>query len=43
MKAICDKNGWSYKESDTAKPLIKTVARQRASPSLHGDAPRGST
>lgn len=25
MKAICSKNGWSYKESDTAKALIKTM------------------
>jgi hypothetical protein len=25
MKAICDSHGWSYKEGDTAKTLIKTV------------------
>lgn len=25
MKAICDKNGWTYRESDAAKALIKTV------------------
>jgi hypothetical protein len=25
MKAICDTNGWSYREGDTAKPLIKIV------------------
>ena len=25
MKAICDSHGWSYKESDTAKALIKIV------------------
>jgi len=25
MKAICDKNGWTYRENDTAKTLIKIV------------------
>ena len=25
MKAICDENSWGYKESDTAKSLVKTV------------------
>ena len=25
MKAICDANGWSYKERDTAKSLVKAV------------------
>lgn len=25
MKAICDKNGWGYRENDTVKPLIKAV------------------
>jgi hypothetical protein len=25
MKAVCDKNGWSYKESDSAKALVKAV------------------
>ncbi len=25
MKAICDKNGWGYKEGDTARTLVKIV------------------
>jgi hypothetical protein len=25
MKAICDENGWTYKEGDTAKSLVKIV------------------
>lgn len=25
MKAICERNGWGYRESDTAKPLINTI------------------
>lgn len=25
MKAICDENGWSYRQGDTAKALVKTM------------------
>jgi hypothetical protein len=25
MKIVCDKRGWSYKQTDTAAPLIKTI------------------
>ncbi len=25
MKAICDENGWGYKEGDTASKLVKIV------------------
>lgn len=32
MKYICEENGWSYSESDTAKPLIKTVLNNELVP-----------
>lgn len=32
MKAVCDKNGWKYREGDTAKALIKTVLDENLVP-----------
>jgi hypothetical protein len=36
MKAICDKNGWSYDGGATAKTLVKTVLDNGLVPKYHG-------
>lgn len=35
MKIICTKNGWTYKNSDTAKPLINILLTKQFMPTYH--------